>query len=126
MLSFPFFSSRRKPIRKVQPRSVRLVLEALESRTLLSAGNPIVAENQLPGTPESVWQVGAGDPSILGFATNISVDHGQTVSFKIDDYATRALPHRHLPHGLLPGRRRRAWRQPSPSHRSPGRSSPPP
>jgi hypothetical protein len=65
----------------------RLRLEALEDRTLLSA-NPIVAENLLPGTPQSVWGVsGGGDPSILGFATDVSVNHGQTISFKIDDYA---------------------------------------
>jgi hypothetical protein len=57
----------------------------LEDRNLLSV-NPIVAENQLPGTPESVWQVsGAGTPSIQGFATDISVNHGQTESFKIND-----------------------------------------
>jgi hypothetical protein len=60
---------------------------AIEDRTLLS-GNAIVTENQLPGTPQSVWGIsGAGDPSILGFATDISVNHGQTESFKIDDYA---------------------------------------
>jgi hypothetical protein len=60
-------------------------LERLEDRTLLS--NAIVAENQLPGTPESTWQVsGAGDPSLLGFAANMSVNHGQTVSFKVDDH----------------------------------------
>ena len=38
----------------------RLRLESLEDRTLLSV-NPIVAENLLPGTPQSVWDVsGAG------------------------------------------------------------------
>jgi hypothetical protein len=62
-------------------------VELLEDRTLLSV-NPIVAENQLPGTPQSVWGVnGAGDTSIQGFSTDISVDHGQTVSFKINDSA---------------------------------------
>src|SRR5215470_9622692 len=65
----------------------RLYLEALEDRTLLSV-NPIVTDNQLPGTPQSIWGVnGAGDPSILGFATDISVNHGQTISFKINDMA---------------------------------------
>src|SRR3954452_8188553 len=48
-------------------------------------GNPIVCENQKLGAPSSEWDVvGAGDPTIQGFATDISVDHGQTVSFKID------------------------------------------
>lgn len=37
-----------------------------------------------PGNPPSEWEVsGAGDPSIQGFATDISVNKGQTVSFKI-------------------------------------------
>jgi hypothetical protein len=64
-------------------------LEVLEDRTLLSV-NPIVAENQLPGTPQSVWDVStrnAGDPTIQGYATDISYNHGQTVSFKINDTA---------------------------------------
>jgi len=51
--------------------------------------NPIVCENSKPGNPESEWDIsGAGDPSIQGFATDISVDQGQTVRFKIDTDAT--------------------------------------
>jgi Domain of unknown function (DUF4082)/Bacterial Ig domain/Cohesin domain len=46
--------------------------------------NPIVCENTKPGNPSSEWDVsGAGDPGIQGFATEISVDHGETVFFKI-------------------------------------------
>jgi hypothetical protein len=79
-------SLRRRPAQPVRPR-----LEALEDRTLLSV-NPIVAENQLPGTPQSVWDVsGAGDPSVQGFTTDISYNVGQTVSFKIND--TAAAPY---------------------------------
>jgi hypothetical protein len=49
-----------------------------------SAPNPIVCENALPGTPPSEWQVkGVGDSSIQGFATSMSVNVGQTESFKI-------------------------------------------
>ena len=63
--------------------------------------NPVACENTKPGNPASEWDVsGAGSSSIQGFATDISVDQGQTVSFKIDTAAAR-LPHRHLPHGLL-------------------------
>jgi Domain of unknown function (DUF4082)/Bacterial Ig domain len=52
--------------------------------------NPIVAENRRPGTSRSDWEVrGAGDPSIQGFATDISVNAGATVSFKVDTDATR-------------------------------------
>src|ERR1043166_4735945 len=66
----------------------RLGVHSLEDR-IAPAANPIVAENQLPGTPKSVWDIGAsnGDPALQGFATDISVDHGQTVSFKINDTA---------------------------------------
>jgi N,N-dimethylformamidase beta subunit-like, C-terminal/Bacterial Ig domain len=50
--------------------------------------NEIVAENCLPGTPATVWDVdGAGDPSIQGFATDISVDQGQAVQVKVDTTA---------------------------------------
>jgi VCBS repeat-containing protein len=50
-----------------------------------TATNPIVLENQKPGNPESEWGIdGAGDSNIEGFATDISVNHGTTVSFKID------------------------------------------
>ena len=46
--------------------------------------NEIVAENCKPGTPFSVWNIpGAGDSSIQGYATDISVDQSQTVNFKV-------------------------------------------
>src|SRR5919197_442966 len=46
--------------------------------------NPVACENTKPGNPPSEWDVsGAGDPSIQGFATDISVDQGQTVHFKV-------------------------------------------
>ena len=49
------------------------------------AANRIVAENRLAGSARTVWDViGAGHPSVLGFATNMSVDPGQIISFKID------------------------------------------
>ena len=54
-----------------------------------SPANAIVAENCLPGTPQSQWDIsGAGDSSIQGFTTDISVNHGQTVSFKISTNST--------------------------------------
>jgi hypothetical protein len=49
-----------------------------------SPANAIEAENCLPGTDSSVWWLDdAGDQTIQGFATDISVNAGQTVSFKI-------------------------------------------
>src|SRR3712207_3295536 len=47
--------------------------------------NEVVAENCKPGSPQSEWDVqGAGSGSIQGFATDISVNQGQTVQFKVD------------------------------------------
>ena len=73
-----------RPLRS-SPRPRRLSFESLEAR-LAPAANPIVEENLLPGNPQSEWGiVGNGDPTLQGFATNISVNQGETVSFKIND-----------------------------------------
>ncbi|MEI9808768.1 MAG: hypothetical protein WDO16_13410 [Bacteroidota bacterium] len=49
------------------------------------AQNPIVTENALTGNPKTEWDIsGAGDLSIQGFATDKSVNKGQTVHFKIE------------------------------------------
>jgi hypothetical protein len=46
--------------------------------------NQVACENTLPGAAPSTWEVdGSGDPSIQGFATSMSVDPGDTISFKI-------------------------------------------
>jgi hypothetical protein len=51
--------------------------------------NPIVAENCLTGNLDTEWQVsGAGDDTIQGFATQMSVNRGSTISFKIDTNAS--------------------------------------
>ena len=49
--------------------------------------NPIVLENEKPGTPQSVWEIGPGGDStkIQGFTTNMSTPVGATVQFKIDN-----------------------------------------
>ena len=48
------------------------------------AQNAIVTENQRPGVPMSQWDLIAfGSTSLQGFATDISVNHGSTVNFKI-------------------------------------------
>lgn len=47
-------------------------------------GNPITIENAKPGVPRTEWDVsGSGDPTIQGFATQISVNKGETVFFKV-------------------------------------------
>ncbi|MCP3395145.1 DUF4082 domain-containing protein [Bradyrhizobium sp. CCGB12] len=60
-----------------------------ESTGLLAAAaastNPVVLENQKPGNPQSEWDiVGAGSSNIEGFATDISVNRGNRVDFKIN------------------------------------------
>ncbi|MHA3773887.1 N,N-dimethylformamidase beta subunit family domain-containing protein [Verrucomicrobiota bacterium sgz303538] len=51
----------------------------------VQVANPIVIENALPGNPKTEWDVfGSGDASIQGFATDISVNKGETVRFKVD------------------------------------------
>jgi hypothetical protein len=50
----------------------------------VAPANAIVAENCLQGNPASEWDVeGAGDLSIQGFATDSSVNRGETISFKV-------------------------------------------
>jgi hypothetical protein len=47
--------------------------------------NAIVCENSKPGLPWTEWEIeGAGDTSIQGFATDISVNAGDRIDFKID------------------------------------------
>lgn len=67
-------------------RKVILVFTLVLCHVLTSrAQNPIVTENALPGNPKSEWDIsGAGDLSIQGFATDISVNKGGTIRFKID------------------------------------------
>jgi hypothetical protein len=46
--------------------------------------NPVACENTKAGTPRSDWEIsGAGDDTLQGFATQMSVNKGETVQFKI-------------------------------------------
>jgi hypothetical protein len=46
--------------------------------------NKIVAENCKPGSPSTEWDVnGSGDPKIQGFATDMSVNLGDTIAYKV-------------------------------------------
>jgi len=56
--------------------------------TCTAPKNAIEAENCLQGNPSSEWYVdGAGSPNIQGFTTDMSVNVGQTVLFKIQTNA---------------------------------------
>jgi hypothetical protein len=53
-----------------------------------AGGNQISCENSKPGTDPLVWDVdGSGDPSIQGFSTDISVNVGNRIDFKINTNA---------------------------------------
>ncbi|MET1060833.1 MAG: N,N-dimethylformamidase beta subunit family domain-containing protein, partial [Nocardioides sp.] len=52
-------------------------------------GNKIACENSKPGAPKSEWDIqGSGDASIQGFSTDISVNVGQRIDFKINTNAS--------------------------------------
>ena len=66
------------------------VLVLLPAASVSAAGpcdppvNAVACENSKPGAPASVWDVeGSGDASIQGFATDMSVNRGSTVGFKV-------------------------------------------
>src|SRR4051812_15878009 len=51
---------------------------------LAACANPVACENAKAGSPAASWQVnGAGDSSIQGFATSMSVNKGATIRFKV-------------------------------------------
>ncbi|MBI1759636.1 MAG: DUF4082 domain-containing protein [Actinobacteria bacterium] len=49
--------------------------------------NKVACENSKPGVPESQWRVSGGDGSIVGYPSDISVNLGGSVDFKIDTNA---------------------------------------
>ncbi len=50
--------------------------------------NAVACENSKPGSPPAEWDItGAGDPDIQGFSTEISVNAGQPIDFKVDTTA---------------------------------------
>ena len=81
-------------------RSVALVLAFAGATGFLPAAalraetcaNPVACENELPGTPQTEWDVsGDGDATIQGFADDISYSPGDSAHFKIStDAATMA------------------------------------
>ena len=65
----------------IQPASKKRDLSAFISG--LQFSNEIVQENLRPGNPASEWDINGGDSGLQGFATDISVNKGQTITFKI-------------------------------------------
>ena len=64
-----------------------MILHAVTAGAVDCGVNPIPCENQQTGTSPSVWDTpngDAGSPGLQGFATDISVNAGSTISFKIN------------------------------------------
>ena len=86
-------SSRSSSVQRIALLFVVIAAVFVSGRTLRSQGggspcgpniNAIVCENLKPGDPASAWDVsGAGDASIQGFTTDMSVDQGGVVQFKV-------------------------------------------
>ena len=53
-----------------------------------ACANPVACENQLPGTPQSVWDVSDDSATIQGFADPFSVNVGGSINFKIESPAS--------------------------------------
>lgn len=71
------------------PADVNVAFTTAQPGVCDAPGNAIVAENCKPGANPTEWDVtGIGDPSIQGFATDISANRGSSVSFKIDTTAS--------------------------------------
>lgn len=65
-------------------RQLLTLLSALLLLNFTFAQNPIITENALTGNPSSEWDIsGSGSTAIQGFATDISVNRGTRVNFKI-------------------------------------------
>ena len=63
------------------PQMTRMTME----EACADPPNEIVAENCLEGHPATEWDInGYGDPSIQGFGTDIGINRGETIEFKVD------------------------------------------
>ncbi len=69
-----------------------LIVSSNAYSSCAAPANDIERENCLPGMPSTEWDIPTrdrGDPTIQGFATDISVNRGSTVRFKVDTNATQ-------------------------------------
>ncbi|HXC48920.1 MAG TPA: N,N-dimethylformamidase beta subunit family domain-containing protein [Candidatus Sulfotelmatobacter sp.] len=85
----PSFSGKRLAFQRILLLTLAHALLAFSALATCNAPkNAIEAENCLPGNPPSQWYVsGTGSTNIQGFSTDISVNAGQTVVFKISTTA---------------------------------------
>ena len=88
----------RRPLRLVAASTVVVLLGSVLSIATLQAkpvasaatcANPVVCENELPGTPQSTWDMNSSDgTTIQGFADPFSVNVGDSINFKVQSAAT--------------------------------------
>jgi hypothetical protein len=77
-------TSRRLPFAGLILVAILVAFGAAPALSQAACSNPVACENQLPGADPATWEVdGAGDPTIQGYATQMSVNVGSTVNFKI-------------------------------------------
>ena len=84
---------RRRTLRRVAVLAVVLLAGGLlaaahAAPAHAACANPIACENQLPGTPQSVWDVSNYSTTIQGFADPFSVNIGNSINFKIESPAS--------------------------------------
>src|SRR5258705_11040119 len=81
----PALSGKRLALQRILLLTLAHSLLAVSAFANCSAPkNQIESENCLPGNPSSQWYVsGTGSKNIQGFSTDVSVNAGQTVFFKI-------------------------------------------
>jgi hypothetical protein len=66
-----------------------LLLAVWPAAGMAACANPVACENEKPGSAPSAWQVsGAGDSTIQGYATSMSVNKGGTIRFKVKSDTT--------------------------------------
>ena len=71
-------------IEKNSKDEIRIIREEANKKIRDLLANKVVAENCKPGNPRTEWDVNAdGDPTIQGFATEMSVNLGESVDFKM-------------------------------------------
>ena len=93
----PWFVTHRRLLAAVGVLTLVSALATTRAATPAFAAGPcgppvtsvIACENTLPGDPESDWQIAnSGDASLQGYATAMSVNVGDTVTFKIKSTAS--------------------------------------
>ncbi|MEV6343184.1 DUF4082 domain-containing protein [Actinoplanes sp. NPDC051851] len=64
--------------------AIAILTDGTAAVAACASANQIVCENAKTGSPASEWDItGAGDETLQGFSTDMSVDAGETIKFKV-------------------------------------------